>query len=63
MNIEEMIAGAGGAVTAGSVLIWVFKAWTKSVNRKLDEHSRILKEIEITLASKDGKSEGESALM
>lgn len=62
-DLSSVAGSAGGAVTAGSLLMWVFKSWTKSVNKRLEEHSKILKDIEIQLAAKDGKAEGESALI
>lgn len=46
-------AGGAGAVGAGSLCVWAFKAWVNSVNRKLNVHEERLdtrlKEITTTL--------------
>jgi hypothetical protein len=62
-DLSQVVGTAGTGVTVGSVLLWVLKHWYNSVNDKLNEHSKILKAIEISLASKDGKNDGESALI
>lgn len=58
------IAGsAGGAVSVGSILFWAFKAWSSSVNKKLDEHTKTLHQIELDLANRLGKDEAQQALL